>query len=114
MQGQGSPVIVRHFYDRTINPNLTGSASASFNCEGCKSITLSFNSGAATTPCAVGLQFSNDGSNWYSASAALSTVANSTVAIASTQGFQAKFCRAVTDTQGAGQTLNFVEFFGTN
>jgi len=115
MQGQGSPVIVRHFYDRTINPNVAGNTSASFNCEGCQSITLAFNSGAVTTtPCAVRLQFSNDGSNWYSASAALTTVAGSTVAIASTQGVQGKFCRAVVDTQGTGQTLNFVEFFGTN
>ncbi len=60
------------------------------------------------------LQFSNDGTNWYNASAVLATVASSTVAITSTTGMQAKFCRVNVTVAGNGQTLNFIDFFGTN
>ena len=114
-EGSISPTIARQFFDRALaSSQALAAATGAYNVEGCKAITLSANSGSAATACQLQLQLSNDGVNWFAASAALQTVANSVVAVAST-GLQGKFARAVVvSTAGVTQTINNVCIYGTN
>jgi hypothetical protein len=108
--------IHRCFYDRaagllTATANAT---SATYTIEGVRQMTLKVSSGAATTGGAFKLQYSPDGTNWYDASAALTSVANSIVAITSTAGLQDKFARVICSSGGTGQTINYVQINGTS
>ena len=114
MDGSNSPLIVRQFFDRNIVPTTLSSTTSTYNIEGCKNVTMTLCSGAATTGATIQLQYSSDGVNFYSASTALLSVANSTVAVVSSTGMQAKFARAIVTVVGAAQTLTYVNIFGTN
>jgi len=115
MRGSHSPIIARSFYDRTLASTQTLSTStAAFDISGCKNIVMSICSGTATTACAITMQFSQDGSNWFSASSALTSVASSTVAVAATTGYAAKYVRGLVTTAGATQTLTYINFYGSN
>jgi hypothetical protein len=116
MRPPGSAQIACNFFDRTLNSSQALNAvTATYNIEGCKQVTMAVNSGSvSTTACQMKMQFSNDGSNWYDASAIVTSVANGTVAVASTANIQGRFVRGIVTTAGSGQTLNNVNFFGTN
>ena len=114
MRSEGTPLIARNFFDRNVVPTTPSSTTSVYNIEGCKNITMALSSGAATTGATIQLQYSNDGVNFYNASTALLSVANSTVAVTSTTGMQAKFARGIVTVVGVAQTLTYVNIFGTN
>lgn len=114
MRSEGTPLIARNFFDRNVVPTTLSSTTSVYNIEGCKSVTMALCSGAATTGATIQLQFSPDGVNFYNASTALLSVANSTVAVTSTTGLQGKFARAIVTVVGVAQTLTYVNIFGTN
>ena len=115
MQGNVTAPIFRSFYDRTLSSTQALNATTnSYNIEGCKQITMIISSGAATTPCAIKMQYSMDGTNFYDASTILTSVASSSVAVTSTTNLQVKYVRGIVTTAGSGQALTHINFFGTN
>jgi hypothetical protein len=116
MRGSVSPLIAHSFYDTTwTSTQAIGGSTKSFNIEGCKSVTLTANAGTITTTApAFEIQFSSDNVNWYVASAPVTSVASSTVAVASTTGMTAKYARVYCSTAGSAATINYVNLYGTN
>lgn len=113
--GTAYPVRVQYF-DRTANV-LNGTASAAtpaYEISGCKSVAATLTCGAVTTGGVYNLQVSNDSANWVTASADVTAVASSTVAIPMTSGTVAKYARLFVKTGGASQTGTVVSFSGAN
>ena len=111
MRGSNAPGIIRNFYDRTLNTaQALNAVTASYNVEGCDKIMMVVSSAAATTACVMKMQGSNDGAHWFDLNAALTSVANSDVAVAGLVGLQCKYVRGIVTTAGATQTLNYVNF----
>lgn len=115
------PTLVRNFYDRSaslISPNATFYGAQVFDVSGMKTLTLSaFTTGtAATAGATLGLQFSNDQTNFITAA--------QTVALPAATGGYAfgtypattitgRYCKVVVTGAGTGQTLSFVNLYGT-
>jgi hypothetical protein len=119
MQGSGSPVLLRSFYDRTANVlNATlNTPGTAFNIEGCKNITMFISSGITTTGGTFVAQISPDGITWAntSLSIATATVASGSAGyVASISNLNAKFIRVIVSVAGTSQALNYVHFEASN
>jgi hypothetical protein len=117
MRSNNSPLIQRRFFDRyftstqTIN---TGSTNV-FNIEGLGSVTMVVSAGTCSTAPQFKMQFSDDGSAWFDACSATTTVASGTViSTVSTTGLQGKYVRSYCTTAGVSSTINYISFYGTS
>lgn len=106
--------IVKQFFDRSIVPNTLNSATPAYNVDGANLLMLNVTMGAVTTTAPqFQLQGSEDGTNWYSLGAALTTTANNT-SIVTVPSVIPKFARAIVSTAGVGATLGQVSIKAVN
>ena len=107
----GDSSLVRRLIDRTMNPNTTGSSSASIFIEGTNQpfLVVSTGAGGAGGSPIFGIQGSEDGTNWYTIGGSTVTVGTNSIGHANPlQGHLPKFIRAtVTSGGGSGYTLNY-------
>lgn len=103
---QGTPKIVRRFFDRTIAPNSLNSTTASFNIGECFGLTYGVSVGATTTPATFDIQLSEDGATWVSQGNTIIPAAN-TALNAMIPGNMDRFARLIVTNAGTGQTLNY-------
>ena len=107
----GNASLMRRLFDRTMNPNTTGSSSAALFIEGTNQpfLVVSTGTGGSGGPPTFGIQGSEDGSNWYTIGGSTVTVGTSSIGHANPlQGHLPKFIRAtVTSGGGSGYTLNY-------
>jgi hypothetical protein len=103
----GSATIYRQMFDRTIVLTTLNSTTINLFIDGVKNLELEINIGAATTPPALQIQVSNDGTNWRLIGTPLTAVASSTVD-AVVNNVTAKFARAIVTTAGTAVTAGYV------
>jgi hypothetical protein len=107
----GNASLVRRLFNRTIDPNTTGSASSSLLAEGTNQpyLVVSLGAGGSGGSPVFGIQGSEDGSNWYAINGSTVTVTTNSIGHANPlQGHLPKFIRAaVTSVGGSGYTLNY-------
>lgn len=106
-----SAQVYRQLFDRAIVLTTLSSTTASLLVEGCRNLQLVINLGAATTPPALQLQVSEDGTNWVNVGTPLTGVASS-AALATVSNITGKFARAIVTTAGATVTAGFVQVKG--
>lgn len=97
----------RRIFDRAVSLTTLSAVTGSLYSEGCSNAQLVIALGAATTPPALQLQISEDGTNWASIGSPLAGIASSTVQV-TIAGIMGKFVRAVVTTAGATVTPNYV------
>jgi hypothetical protein len=107
----GNASLVRRLFNRTIDPNTTGSASSSLLAEGTNQpyLVVSLGAGGTGGSPVFAIQGSEDGSNWYTINGSTVTVTTNSIGHANPlQGHLPKFIRAaVTSGGGSGYTLNY-------
>ena len=107
----GNAGLMRRLFDRTMNPNTTGSSSAALFIEGTNQpfLVVSTGAGGSGGPPTFGIQGSEDGTNWFLINGSTVTVGTSSIGYANPlQGHLPKFIRAtVTSGGGSGYTLNY-------
>lgn len=109
-----NPDKLRSQFNRTLVPNTLGSTTPALFVEGTSRLQLVVNMGAITTTAPVlGLQGSEDGSNWYDVGPTLAAVASSTAQL-TVPDIAVKFVRAVVKTAGVGATLGYVYVKGSD
>lgn len=106
----GNAQTVRRFYDRAINPNTLNSTSGVFFCEGVSNFNLIARCTAQTTPATIALQFSVDGSNWFTTATTVATDVG--IVRASCVNEHWKFVRAIATSAGTGITLDYLHIAG--
>jgi len=89
--------------DRTIVPNTLNSVSPSLLIEGCQDFNASVRCTAQTTPATILIQFSADGTNWFSSAASITTAVG--IVQAKIANEQWKFARLIVSAAGSGITL---------
>lgn len=97
----------RQIFDRSVTLTTLSSTTATLLSEGTRNLELEINLGAATTPPALQLQVSNDGTNWRLVGSPLTGVASSTVGV-TLNNVTAKFTRAIVTTAGATVTAGYI------
>jgi hypothetical protein len=99
----------RQFFDRTVNVNtLNATTPGLYLIDGASVFQMTVNMGAVTTtPPALQLQGSEDGTNWYAIGNPLTAVASSTTVLV-VKDFMPKYVRALVQTAGVGATLGYV------
>lgn len=98
----------RQLIDRTISLTTLNSNTPNLFAQSTKSVTLTVNIGAATTPPALQLQGSDDaGATFYNIGTPLTTTASSTVSL-TVSNITAQFLRATVSTIGVGVTAGYV------
>lgn len=106
------------FFDRTAGllAGTLNAVSATYQAAGCPGLTASVTLGAATTPASYKLQGSASGvsTEFYDLSAAVSAVANSTIAITNTGNLHARFVRLLVSAAGTAQTGTVTSITGTD
>lgn len=107
---QGQAETVRRFINRTIDANTLNSNTGSFFCDGVEDFNLAVRCTAQTTAATIALEFSLDGTNWFTSSATLTTAVG--VAHARIDNQQWKFVRAIVTAAGTGITLGDVTIGG--
>lgn len=103
-------VLVRRFFNRTINVNLLDSTTPAFSTLGAAEFQLTLTLAAGGTPPAIQLQGSQDGVNWYNFGSPVTGVTGSTVFTVGAA--LCKFVRGIITTAGTGATLTYVEISG--
>ena len=106
----GQAETVKRFVNRTIVPNTLNSTTGSFFCDGVEDFNLIVRCTAQTTPATIALEFSTDGTNWFTSTATVTTVVG--VAHANIENMQFKFVRAIVTAAGTGITLGEVTIGG--
>ena len=97
----------KRLMDRTIVLTTLNSVTPTLFQAAANNVQLVINLGAATTPPALQLEGSEDGTNWYAIGTPLTSIANATVEI-TYQDKSATFLRARVSTAGVGSTLGYV------
>ncbi|PBC38483.1 hypothetical protein CJ179_38425 [Rhodococcus sp. ACS1] len=100
--------LVREFFDRSISLTTLNSATPVYNMDGCTSLALMINLGAATTPPVLTLEGSEDGTNFYQLGGATLTGVASSTALMYVKDVMPKFVRARVSTVGATVTPGYV------
>lgn len=104
IQRSGQAETVRRFIDRTsLNPNTLNSNTGSFFCDGVEDFNLIVRCTAQTTAATIALEFSTDGTNWFTSTATVTTAVGIVMARIDNQQF--KFVRANVTAAGTGITL---------
>ena len=96
----------KRLVDRTIVLTTLNSATPTLFSGEANNVQLVVNIGAATTPPAIQVEGSEDGTNWYAVGTPLTAVASSTVEV--TVAKSATFVRARVSTAGVGVTAGYV------
>lgn len=102
--------ILYQFIDRTIVPNTLGSTTPAFYCEGATDFNLIVRCTAQTTAATIALEFSLDGTNWFTSGTTVTTVNG--IARAAVVNEQWKFVRANVTAGGTGITLDSLTIKG--
>lgn len=97
----------KRLMDRTIVLTTLNSVTPTLFQGAANNVQLVINLGAATTPPALQIEGSEDGTNWYAIGSPLAGVANSTVQLTIT-GLSATYTRARVSTAGATVTAGYV------
>ena len=97
----------KRLMDRTIVLTTLNSVTPTLFQAAANNVQLVINLGAATTPPALQLEGSEDGTNWYAIGTPLTGVANNTVQLTVT-GLSATYTRARVSTAGVGVTAGYV------
>jgi hypothetical protein len=95
---------------RTIELNTLNSTTVSIPCEMVSTWHIAIRATAQTTAATVALQFSDDGANWFTSSAAVTSVVG--IASAKVTGELWRFARAIVTAAGSGITLDNVTIKG--
>jgi hypothetical protein len=98
------------FIDRTINPNTLNSATPAYYIEGCADFNFMVRCTAQTTAATLTKQFSNDGVNWHTSGATLTTSVG--ISHNKIQNEQWKFGRLIVTAAGTGITLGEAMIIG--
>lgn len=106
----GNTETIRRFINRTIDPNTLNSDTGSFLCDGVEDFNLIVRCTAQTTAATIDLQFSTDGTNWFTSSATVTTVVG--IVQARIDNMQFKFVRATVTAAGTGITLGEITIGG--
>ena len=93
--------------DRTIVLTTLNSVTPTLFQAAANNVQLVINLGAATTPPALQLEGSEDGTNWYAMGTPLTGVANNTVQL-TVSGLSATYTRARVSTIGATVVAGYV------
>jgi hypothetical protein len=107
---QGQADAIKRFINRTIVPNTLSSNTGSFFCEGVNNFNLAVRCTAQTTPATIALEFSIDGTNWFTSTASVTTAVG--IVQAKITNEQWKFVRATVTAAGTGITLDSVTIGG--
>ena len=97
----------KRLMDRSIVLTTLNSVTPVLFSGAANNVQLVINLGTATTPPALQLEGSEDGTNWYAIGTPLTSIANGTVEI-TYQDKSATFLRARVSTAGVGSTLGYV------
>lgn len=97
----------KRIMDRSIVLTTLNSVTPTLFQAAANNVQLVINLGAATTPPALQLEGSEDGTNWYAMGTPLTGVANNTVQLTVT-GLSATYTRARVSTAGAAVTAGYV------
>jgi hypothetical protein len=107
----------RQYFDRTAGVGsgtaVLNTNSAAYEVTGCDAFTVMMQAGTATTAATFQAQMSIDGTNWFTASAAIvigATTANNTI-IPITAGLRARFIRVTCTSAGSAQVINAIHIF---
>ena len=97
----------KRIMDRSIILTTLNSVTPTLFQAAANNVQLVINLGAATTPPALQLEGSEDGTNWYAMGTPLTGVANNTVQL-TVSGLSATYTRARVSTIGATVTAGYV------
>lgn len=107
LQRQDSADEYAQLIDRAISLTTLNATTAGLNIQGAKNVQVMLNLGAATTPPAIQMEGSEDGTNWYSLGSPLTGVASSTVSL-TVNNVTAAFLRGRVSTVGASVTAGYL------
>jgi len=98
------------FIDRTIVLNTLNSTTPTFFVDGCNDFNLKVRTVSQVAPATISMQFSSDGTNWFTDTTTVATVAG--IAFATYTNAQWKFARAIVSTAGTTAVLGELTLTG--